>query len=160
MFPRTQDTRTAQVFGPPVFPKGKPPRRPDTWRRVQRRLMKETDVPSGYWDRKHRQYALRLEDFAKDFIGNGHIKEATQIYLVLYGKTQPPAVTKSVQTRAGLSPEEEARIEAEVTALSDGELAPFKDHPPDQTYFARMSLVAMALTSRSMMTWIIPPLAH
>jgi hypothetical protein len=54
---------------------------------VGRRLKEETDAPSGYWKRKQRQYALLLEEFTKDFTATGHVKEAIQIYLVLYGKT-------------------------------------------------------------------------
>jgi hypothetical protein len=115
--------RTSQVFGPQVFPNGKPPRRPDIWRRVQRRLRAEVDAPSGYWNRKQRQYALTLEEFAKDFTATGHVKEATQIHLVLYGKSQLLAVTEGMREPPGLSPEEEARIEAEVAAMSDEELA-------------------------------------
>jgi hypothetical protein len=102
--PRTQDTRTSQVFGPPVLPNGKPPRRPDIWKRVRQRLRAEIDAPSGYWNRKQRQYALTLEEFAKDFTATGHVKEATQIYLVLYGKTQPLAVTEGIREPCCASP--------------------------------------------------------
>jgi hypothetical protein len=121
--PQTQDTRTAQVFGSPVFPNGKVPRRPDIWRRVQRRLKAEPDVPSGDWNRKQRQYALTLEEFAKDFAANGQVKEATQIHLVLYRKTKELALAEGMQGPAGLSAEDEARIEASVAAMSDEELS-------------------------------------
>jgi hypothetical protein len=66
---------------------------------------------------------LTLEEFAKDFTATGHVKEATQIYLVLYGKTQPLAVSEGMREPSGLSPEEEARMQAEVEAMSDEELA-------------------------------------
>jgi hypothetical protein len=89
-------------------------------------LRTEVDAASGYWNRKQRQYALTLEEFARDFTATGHVKEATQIYLVLYGKTQPLAVAEGMRepsTPSGLSPEEEARIRAEVEAMTDEELA-------------------------------------
>jgi hypothetical protein len=86
-------------------------------------LRAEVDAPCGYWNCKQRQYALTLEEFAKDFTVTGHVKEATQIYLVLYGKTQPLATTEGMREPSGLSLEEEARIQAEVAAMSDEELA-------------------------------------
>ena len=64
----------------------------------------ETDAPSGYWNRKQRQYALTLEEFAKDFTAAGHVKEVTQIYLVLYGKTQPLGVTEGLREPSDLLP--------------------------------------------------------
>jgi hypothetical protein len=106
-----------------VFHNGKPPHRPDIWRRVQWRLKADTEAPSGYWNRKQRQYALTLEEFAKDFTATGPRQEATQIYPVLYGTTQPLAVTEGMREPSCISREEEARIQAEVAAMSDEELA-------------------------------------
>ena len=120
VIPRTQETRTAEVFGPPptVTITGKVPRGSDIWKRVHRRLKAETDAPAGYWNRKQRQYGLTLEEVAKDYAANGQIKEFAQIHLVLYSKTKEMAVAETAQLPSGLSPEEDARIRAEVEAMS------------------------------------------
>jgi len=107
-------------------------------RRVRQRLRAETDAPSGYWNRKQRQYALTLEEFAKDFTAMGHVKEATQIYLVLYGKTQPLAVAEGMREPSGVSPEEEARIRAEVEAMTDEELGLAAPGPADKNLTAEI----------------------
>jgi hypothetical protein len=80
------------------------------------------ELPGGYWNRKQLQYALTLEEFAKDFAANGQVQEATQIHLVLYGKTKELALAEGIQPPAGLSPEDEAQIEAQVAAMRDEEL--------------------------------------
>jgi hypothetical protein len=85
-------------------------------------LKAETEAPSGYWNRKQRQYALTLEEFAREFAANGQVKEATQIHLVLYGKTKELALAECLREPAGPSAAEEARIEAEVGAMSNEEL--------------------------------------
>jgi hypothetical protein len=49
--------------------------------------------------------------------------------MVLYGKTQPLAVTEGMREPSGLSPEEEARIQARVAEMSDEELGLTIDRP-------------------------------
>lgn len=124
VIPRTQETRTAQVFGSAPFGDGEVPS-PDIWHRVKRRLKRESGNID--WNREQFELYLTLQEFAKDYAASGQREKATQVYLVLYKETAQLAAAQRAAMPKGLSEEELTRMENEAeeraTALSDEELA-------------------------------------
>ena len=118
--PRPQDTRVTQVFGAkPVMLEGS--KRIAIHKRVAKLMTRaEREAPlNDYLAREFRRSVLTLQEYAREFDGEGQREKAVQIHIMLVKHLKGVA---NDSPPAGISPEEEARIQAEVAAMSDAEL--------------------------------------
>jgi hypothetical protein len=117
--PRSQETRVAQVLGTKT-PEVAEAKRLGTYARVAKLMAKpEEDWPTSYFGRELQHSLLTLQDYARQFDDEGQREKAVQIHIMLVKHLKGVANDSHPE---GLSPEEEARIRAEVEAMSDEEL--------------------------------------
>jgi hypothetical protein len=123
--PRSQDTRLAQVFGSKT-PEIGGDKRIAIHKRVAKLMTSaEREAPlSSYLAREFRRSVLTLQEYAREFDGEGQREKAVQIHIMLVKHLKGVANDSHPE---GLSPEEEARMEAEAEAMSDEELAAATD---------------------------------
>jgi hypothetical protein len=50
--------------------------------------VKETDLKERYWNRKVQEFAITLEEFAKDYHAAGQPEKAVQVFMVLLKHTK------------------------------------------------------------------------
>jgi hypothetical protein len=118
--PRSQDTRITQVFGPMTPEVITEAQRLGTYERVAKLMAKpEEGWPTSYYGREFQRALLTLQDYAKQFDDEGQREKAVQIQLVVMKHLKDLA--KETPSPA-FSSEEEARMRAEVEAMSDEEL--------------------------------------
>ena len=119
--PRPQDTRVTQVFAPkPAKLEGR--KRIAIHKRVAKLMTRaEREAPlNDYLAREFRRSVLTLQEYAREFDQENQREKAVQIHIMLVKHLKGVA---NDSHPSGVSPEEEARIEAEVRAMSDEELA-------------------------------------
>jgi hypothetical protein len=75
---------------------------------------------NDYLAREFRRSVLTLQEYAREFDQENQREKAVQIHIMLVKHLKGVA---NDSHPSGVSPEEEARIEAEVRAMSDEELA-------------------------------------
>jgi len=117
--PHPQDTRTSEVLGTTGLG-ATVSQTVDLWERVNQR-MKDAVPTAQYWQRKFQEYAVTLEEIAKDFHASGQPEKCSQVLMMLMKFTRdlakPPAPPPPAE-----HPAEDTANRIDFTAMSDEQL--------------------------------------
>jgi len=127
--PHPQDTRTSEVLGTTGLG-ATVSQTVDLWARVNRR-MKGAAPTAQYWQRKFQEYAVTLEEIARDFHASGQPEKAAQVFMVLMKFTRDLAKPSAPPPLAE-PPAENATNRIDFTAMSDEQLKELAAKRPEQ----------------------------